>query len=672
PAPIQPGAAPAPPVSLFGAQNSSFGGAQPFGSTQSQGFGSAPAQGFGATASQGFGNTAPFGSTQNQGFGKFNPTGFNAANTSMGYTAPSPGLFGSSMQNTPMQSSSMQNTPMQNPMGNTSNTQLSLPSATTMGGFMNKTPTMGLSTDSFAKPSYTPNMFQSTPSYGTQTPTTSFFSNPLLNKTGFPTSGSKNPIYMPTKVKEDYGGYIDLNHICGMKEYQDKCNDEIRKEDYELSRKPGQSSSSYFGGSMGNNMNSGFSTGLNSNLNNNMPGSLGSMNNINNMNSNMNNSLNSMGNTVGNTMSSGMNSNMGTPATSLFNNPNTTLNVQQPLSLPQAGTSLFNKPAAGLSFSSQPATSAFGSTAGLNQPTPFNLNNTVPSANTSTPAGNAPAVSLFGATQQAPVSLFGNSTMQPVSLFGGSNPQSNSFLNPNMNNNQIGNVSNPSYLNNQNYMSNQNYMNNQNYMSNNGAYVYNNGNPQYCDPYLAGELVYEKIEKQKPGLKGILPEPIFSAKNTGMKVELKIRPKNSISNNSFNRENAVHSSESSGMYTVPEITGNERRVIESLVVGKEGVGKIEYLEPVTVKNAEELRKGISFGSGVIEVSDAAGTGLNKRARVTLENVFPIAKNIKGKSSAAEEKGLMERFVYQLKNDDNKKFIDYDGEAGRYVYEVNHF
>lgn len=130
-------------------------------------------------------------------------------------------------------------------------------------------------------------------------------------------------------------------------------------------------------------------------------------------------------------------------------------------------------------------------------------------------------------------------------------------------------------------------------------------------------------------------------------------------------------------YTIPDLKDIDiSQPIPNFVVGFEGRGRIEFLEPVSVRSAEDIERKISFRDENVEANDPIGSGLNRRARVYVEGLFPVCRTtneiIKGKASAFPQKGIQERFIYQLKNDSTKKFIDYNVDNGIYVYEVNHF
>lgn len=177
------------------------------------------------------------------------------------------------------------------------------------------------------------------------------------------------------------------------------------------------------------------------------------------------------------------------------------------------------------------------------------------------------------------------------------------------------------------------------------------------------DVKFEKVQQQKPSIKVALPTPIFNTKKDVPAVDLKIRPPKPIARSSI--------------YTIPDLNDvDTSRPIPNLVIGFEGKGRIEYQEPVTIKSLDNIEKKVMFRNENVEVNDPIGTGLNRKARVYVEGLFPVSRAtneiIKGKAETFPQKGIQERFIYQLKNDSSKKFIDYDVDNGIYIYEVNHF
>lgn len=193
--------------------------------------------------------------------------------------------------------------------------------------------------------------------------------------------------------------------------------------------------------------------------------------------------------------------------------------------------------------------------------------------------------------------------------------------------------------------------------------TFQNINSVYNDPYLIQSVAFDKHVDQKPNFKSVLPKPIFEYKKDSDSIDLKIRPPKKISR--------------SGIFTSPDLNDLiSLKNIKNFVVGFENKGKIEFLEPVSLDSSDDIEKKINFKGDTVEMMDPVGTGLNKSARVYVESVFPYSRStdsyIKGKAETWPNKGIQERFIYQLKNHPKKRFIDYDVDTGLYAYEVNHF
>lgn len=180
------------------------------------------------------------------------------------------------------------------------------------------------------------------------------------------------------------------------------------------------------------------------------------------------------------------------------------------------------------------------------------------------------------------------------------------------------------------------------------------------DPYLLKNIQFPESLTTMPSYKLNLPKPVFDNKPVNStKIDITIRPPRK-----YVQKN---------IYTIPDniVDGT---IVNQLIIGFENKGRIEYLEPVTF-NKNSLSSIVINGTDVI-INDNVGTGYNKRAKVYIEGVYAYSRGsrtyLQGKQDTWPNKGIQERFIYQLKSDINKKFIDYDEETGVYVYEVNHF
>ncbi|AFN82512.1 nucleoporin autopeptidase [Encephalitozoon romaleae SJ-2008] len=185
------------------------------------------------------------------------------------------------------------------------------------------------------------------------------------------------------------------------------------------------------------------------------------------------------------------------------------------------------------------------------------------------------------------------------------------------------------------------------------------------DPFLLKDIKFEKTEKEHLPLSKVLPKPIFKEETKPRKISLSFRPPKPPAKEKI--------------YTIPPIEDiKHMREVHNLIIGFEDKGRIEYLDTV---NASEItmaniQSKIYFSKESVVVNDPVGVGLNRRARVYVEGVFPYSRSlgdyIKGEQKQFPLKGIQERFVYGLKNDTVKKFVGYEYERGTYVYDVNHF
>lgn len=185
------------------------------------------------------------------------------------------------------------------------------------------------------------------------------------------------------------------------------------------------------------------------------------------------------------------------------------------------------------------------------------------------------------------------------------------------------------------------------------------------DPFLLKDVKFEKAEKEHIPLSKMLPQPIFNEEPKLQKISLNFRPPKPPVKDK--------------VYTIPPIEElKHMKEIHNLVIGFEDKGRIEYLDTVNASEVTmaNIQSKIYFSKDSVVVNDPVGIGLNRRARVYVEGVFPYSKSlgdyIKGEQKQFPLKGIQERFVYNLKNDTVRKFVGYEHERGTYVYDVNHF
>lgn len=568
--------------------------------------------------------------------------------------------------------------------------------------------------------------------FGTQQQGIPNWTNPISSNWSSTSKGSKITPYSSTRIKEDTGIFADLLDITGMKEYSSLSVDEIRKDDYEMSFKPPKSSSSFSPSTSGLSSNlgalapkptlspgSGFGgIGFSSST----PGMFGT--------STPSTPVSTFGtslqpqlfssttskpfsstttpttcpfgtsglqfNSFGNTQSSQPPQPPQTsPFSPLSTQPFTSTNSMQQSSFSTQQSSqpqLFGAPVQPQKpFFGAQSTEPFNST--MNQPQPFtsssqqlsttpqlqfNSTQTTQPFNSSlltnqpfgtgAPTGATSGIfgggnTLFGSKPSGESTMFTPSTLSssfqkpqaPAPFAFGNSQQNNSTqsgLSLFNNAPAFGSSSMP-----------QSTLQIQPSQTSNLNMQMSNPNVDLSDPYLIKNINFEKIEYQKPSVKIALPTPIFKTSRDTPTVDLKIRQPKQIHKNM--------------LYTIPDLKDiNTVQSISNFVIGFEGKGRVEFLEPVTVNSLEDIEKRISFRNENVEISDPIGCGMNKKARVYVEELYPICRTtneaIKGKAEKFPEKGIQERFIYQLKNDSSKKFIDYNPDNGVYVYEVNHF
>ncbi|KAM0680762.1 hypothetical protein GINT2_001035 [Glugoides intestinalis] len=553
--------------------------------------------------------------------------------------------------------------------------------------------------------------------------------SPSISSTWSATSkGSKVATYSPTRAKDEMNMFSDIVDITAMKEYSSLSTDEIRKEDYEMSLIPKitntsfLSSNSSLSGKLGTltptsvlSPGSGLSSsgiGFPSSVTSAFGTPTSSMSVSNFGNNTLQSSLFSQNApkpfspvaapTTSPFSSSGLTfSKFGNPMQQQQTSPLTPLSTQ-----PFTSTSTIQQSPFGSSLSSQPSllgastqpqktlfnqsTDSFNSTT-LNQSQhPFTASNQqVGSTTPQLQFNTASSVSPFSSSQ-LPNQQFGTANSATSGIFGGDNklfnsksgedstmfapsPFSSSFQKPTPftfggsqqnNTTQTGsslfNSISPFGT---STMPPQSSFQIQPSQTPNINIQMGRPNIDLSDPYLIKNINFEKMEYQKPSVKIVLPSPIFKTSRDTPFVDLKIRQPKHIHKNM--------------LYTIPELKDiNTAQSISNFIVGFEGKGRVEFLEPVMVNTLEDIEKRISIRNENVEISDPIGCGLNKKARVYIEELYPICRTtneaIKGKADKFPEKGIQERFIYQLKNDSNKKFIDYNPDNGVYVYEVNHF
>ncbi|KAM0675791.1 hypothetical protein GVAV_000566 [Gurleya vavrai] len=192
------------------------------------------------------------------------------------------------------------------------------------------------------------------------------------------------------------------------------------------------------------------------------------------------------------------------------------------------------------------------------------------------------------------------------------------------------------------------------------------------DPYMISGIKFEKFDSKEINLKKLLPEEVFKDE---LKKEDKVKTKinRRITSEMLKKENTR---KKDNIYTVPsvdELKRTEKIKNLKIVFGDNAI--IEFLEDVYAEDVCDINKKLLFFDNYVVSSELRNKGLNRKARVILSNYWPVKKDgvvLKGKFIDFPEKGIQERFVYELIKDKDRKFVDYSLENGKYVYEVDFF
>jgi len=119
-----------------------------------------------------------------------------------------------------------------------------------------------------------------------------------------------------------------------------------------------------------------------------------------------------------------------------------------------------------------------------------------------------------------------------------------------------------------------------------------------------------------------------------------------------------------------EMNDKELSAVRNFRIHCESVGTLEFLEPVDLRSVA-IDEVAMFNNSSIQLYEqaelpAVGEGLNQRARITLESIFPKKK---------DDPERMKRYVERLKSHcekTNSEFVDYSPKSGRWVFIVEHF
>lgn len=139
-------------------------------------------------------------------------------------------------------------------------------------------------------------------------------------------------------------------------------------------------------------------------------------------------------------------------------------------------------------------------------------------------------------------------------------------------------------------------------------------------------------------------------------------------------------------YTIPKwedlvnnVDDQKRCIVENFLIGRHGYGNV-YFHGQTDITGLDLDDLVHFRKHEVTVypndenKPEVGKGLNKRAQITLDGVWPIDKTTQ--SPIKDYERLMDmRYAVKLERATLKmdgKFLDYRPETGSWVFEVKHF
>ncbi|KAF7682961.1 Nucleoporin [Astathelohania contejeani] len=449
--------------------------------------------------------------------------------------------------------------------------------------------------------------------------------------------GSKDTPFKSHRVRDDNGLYYTANHLGFISDYTKKSTEEIRSEDYELGRKP-MASKSF---SLGQSFNQSFTPQISqqSPFTTSQPAFT--------TQSTTQQSFNPLSNQATLNLTTAPTFNTPSNTTSFngssLNPPSTTPHSTSNLNAPSLSTSTFN------TTNQNTAQNSFSQT-------PFNQSTAQPSYNT-TPFSQSTAQQIQPPFNQTP------EYKNPFQSF--NTPSTNQSYTSNATLNPITNYSS----NNTGLTANQPF-NTQTATST--SQTTTQPTVDYSDPYLIKGIKFEKVEPIKHSYKRIeYMDPIFEDEpiQKTEHIDLKLR--------------APKPRHRGHIYTIPSLEEViHMREVNHLNIIFEGKGKIEYLDPVDVEciKIENIESKVFFDDPAVSIgvsiNDMIGTGLNKRARVYIEKCYPYSKSLGGFITTRSEEfplmGIQEKYIYELKKDKTRRFVDYDYERGLYVYEINHF
>ncbi|KAJ1020735.1 hypothetical protein NDA16_004127 [Ustilago loliicola] len=195
------------------------------------------------------------------------------------------------------------------------------------------------------------------------------------------------------------------------------------------------------------------------------------------------------------------------------------------------------------------------------------------------------------------------------------------------------------------------------------------------------------------------------APRQGRDLESSFAAPSTISASAATNGTSATPSKAGEYYTEPSLSAlrtanyNELAAVHNFIVGRKGVGQIEFLEPVDLTSIGDLNDIVG---GIVQIrlkevvvypeeddydprnpKDGAkrnfvpgikakqGTGLNVPARVSLEACWPTDRATREPIKDAEHPRV-KQMINKLKNKPETEFVDFEPESGTWTFKVKHF
>lgn len=160
----------------------------------------------------------------------------------------------------------------------------------------------------------------------------------------------------------------------------------------------------------------------------------------------------------------------------------------------------------------------------------------------------------------------------------------------------------------------------------------------------------------------------------------------SLINNDYTPHPAGITLQRSGYYTIPPLekladflTEDGKCIVPNFTIGRKGYGNVYFGEPIDVAglNLDELvhfrhKEVIIYPDD--ENKPPVGEGLNRKAQITLDQVWPHDKTL---HEPIKDRERLEEMNYEFKlravcDKHDTRFVEYRPETGSWVFKVDHF